>query len=368
MTNYLLRQLAPWLAVAILGAALLFLATQLVRVTPAFVGAGATIVEMAIGLGLLLVPVVGWSLTPAFAIAIFSVVGRMDADGELTALDSAGVGRWRLAVAPIMATGALAGLAAWIWLDAGPRAQAALHSMAGNLAGRAVAGKIQTGQFNELLPGITVYADHGQGNRFEGVMIEDRRHEGRSVQLIARSAKLRYDPTSRHIGARLHDGRAFISGDSDAAPITLGFAQLDIGIDLFDELRRRLEFLPHLLAVPTSRLMEPPPTDIPVAEWGYALWRRVAGPCGLMVLALAATALALSGRWRHRGAAVAAAGALFLAYHLLCRLGEALTLSGVLTPPVAALGPAVVVLAGASISVLVVGRPRPHRDRNGPVV
>jgi lipopolysaccharide export LptBFGC system permease protein LptF len=342
LTRYLFGQIAPWLGIAVVGAALLFLTTQLIRVAPVFVGAGASALEIMSGLGLLLVPVVGWSLTPAFAIAVFAVVGRMDADGELTALDAAGIGRLRLAAAPLLVACVLAGLAAWIWLDAGPRSQARLRQMAADLAGRAVAGQIQPGRFSQPLPGVTVYADGAADGGYRGVLIEDTRQRSRPLRLIARRAAVRYQPAGPALAFRLQDGQAFVGGRR--APVAVGFEQLDIGISLNDELGRRLGFLPWLMAVPTSRLVDPPPAHVSPAKWGFALWRRVAGPCGLVALALAATVLALGGRWRRRGFAVAAAAGLFLLYHLLSRLGESLALDGAVDPALAALGPAAAVV------------------------
>ena len=323
LVRYVLRQLAPWLCIAVLGAVLLFLTTQLVRVVPVFVGAGASPRELATALGLLLVPVLGWSLTPAFALAVFAVVGRMDAEGELTALDAAGIGRLRLALAPMPAVLALAALAGWIWLDAGPRSQAALRAMADRLAGRAIAGQVRAGRFVEPIPGVTIYADRGEAGHCEGVMIEDTRDVSRSTRLVAREAEVGYDPESRLLELELRDGSAFIGDGSSAVPLAIGFEQIRIGASAIDEIASRLGFLPWLMAVPTSRLVTGPRAGgVAEAEWGFALWRRVAGPCGFVALALTATILALGGRWRNRGLAVAAAGGLFLAYHLLCRLGE----------------------------------------------
>jgi lipopolysaccharide export LptBFGC system permease protein LptF len=345
LVRYLLRQLVPWLAIAVVGAALLFLTTQLVRVVPVFVGAGASPLELASGLGLLLVPVLGWSLTPAFAVAVFAVVGRMDAEGELTALDAAGVGRLRVASAPLLAAGVLTALAAWIWLDAGPRSQVALRAMADELAGRAIAGQIRPGRFVEPVAGIVVFAERGADGVYQGVLIEDARSDSRAIRLVAREAEARYDLATHHLELELRDGSAFIDDGSGAAPVAVGFGRLQLGASAVEEIGSRLGFLPWLMAVPTSRLVSGPrPRGVDRAEWGFALWRRIAGPCGLLALAVAATVLALGGRWRNRGLAVAAAGGLFLAYHLLCRLGESLALDGILDPAIAATGPAAAVL------------------------
>ena len=75
-------------------------------------------------------------------------------------------------------------------------------------------------------------------------------------------------------------------------------------------------------------------------QWGFALWRRVAGPLGFITLAIVAIWLAFNTTWESRGALLALATALFLVYHLLCRVGESLMQTDLMGARLAALGPA----------------------------
>jgi hypothetical protein len=178
---------------------------------------------------------------------------------------------------------------------------------------------------------------------------------------------VRYRRGARHLALRLDDGEAFVGGGARGAPVAVGFEELELAVSLRGELGERLGFLPWLMAVPTARLLGSPAGGYSEREWGFALWRRIAGPCGFLALALAATALALGGQWRRRGVAVAAAGGLFLAFHLLSRFGESLALTGAVGPALGALGPAVIVLAAAGALCLYRPRARP-RGGNGIVV
>ena len=67
---------------------------------------------------------------------------------------------------------------------------------------------------------------------------------------------------------------------------------------------------------------------------------------------LLSIALALGVGFRHRAAAVTAAAALFLAYHLLNRAAESMMLEGTLAAPLAALLPAATVFAAFLAIVL----------------
>ncbi len=366
---YLTRQLAAWVAVSLLGVCLVFTAAQLVRSAPVFVGAGAGAGELSLGLLLSLVPVLGWALAPALCVAIFAVAGRMHADGEMLALDAAGVPRLRIASAPLALAIALAAVNAAVALEAGPRSQQRLRSLAVELAGRAVAGRVRPGRVVTPAPGVTIYAGARSGERLEQVFLEKANPRGRRVQVAAASGRLAFDASRGRISLELRDGRAFLErgGRGEAA---IGFASLSTGLDLEDELSRAVDFVSAEMTAPTARLLAAPPAGVSEGRWGYALWRRIASPLGLLVLAAAATALALSTRFESRGVAAAAAGVLFLAQHLLSRLGETLAHGEALHPALAALAPAGLVAVGAALALAAfrAGRSRSVRGGGGPNV
>ena len=124
----MVRQILPWFAIASLGLTLVFLTTQAVRVGPVFIGSGAGFTDVVLVVALLLVPVLGWAMTPAFSIAVFATVGRMTADRELVVLSASGLSRKRIAMGPLLLTAILFCCSLWIWLDLAPRSQGVLRS------------------------------------------------------------------------------------------------------------------------------------------------------------------------------------------------------------------------------------------------
>ncbi len=342
------------------GLVLAFLTSQLLRVGSVFLGAGVGLLETGTAIGLLLVPVLSWALAPAFGIAVFSVASRMAADGEIVALDASGMNRIRLALGPLVLALGITCLSAWLWLDAAPRSQAILRGSAFQMASKAVIGKIEAGRFLEPVRGIAFYADQKEGyGKFRGVLLEDMRDRGHQVQFVAKKARLMIHPASLMLKAQLKEGSAFVATDAlDRSPTALSFESLDFKVPLADEIERRLDFLPGLLAVPTATLAGPPPNGQAVFRWRYALGRRVAGPLGFFALALLSIVLSFGSGWRRRGAAQAFAIGLFLVYHLLCRLFESLMQAEVMGPLAAALGPAIIVFAFLIILLV-----RPNRRK-----
>ncbi|MCP4676794.1 MAG: YjgP/YjgQ family permease [Deltaproteobacteria bacterium] len=350
---YIVSQILPWQVLALFGMILAFLTTQLLRVAPVFAGAGAGVLDLAGALGLLLVPVAGWALTPAFVIAVFAAAGRMSADGELTALDASGLSRRRLATGPVALAVCMSVLSAWLWLDAAPRSQAALRATAMRLAGRALGGRIEPGQFTSPLPGITILADAREPDGvFKGVFLEDARDKESQTQFVAKSARITTDGQGV-FKAHLGQGSAFYSSNHHKVrPMAISFRDLTLEVPVGIELERRLDFLPRLFAVSTPSLLAPPPPGVGLNEWRFALWRRVAGPLGFLVVALVATMLAFGTDWRRRGVAVAVAAVLFLTFHLLHRFAEVLMQTGILDAPIAAMLPALTVSTGLVVLMI----------------
>lgn len=364
---YIVRQMLPWFAVTLAAASLLFVATQLLRIAPVFLGADAGAGEIAKGLALLLVPVVGWALAPAFAVTVFAVGGRMAADGELVALDAAGLPRTVAAAGPIAAAFAVAGLSAAIWLSGAPAACGALRVDAARLAGRAIAGRISAGSFAEPAPGITVYADAVRGSRLEGVLVEDARDPARPIRIAAAAAELRAAPGDA-VALAFERGEVFVEGDPGAV---VRFDTLDLAAPFGREPGALDAFLPWTMAAATATLLARPPPGVEADAWRFALWRRVAAPIGFLTLAAVASGLAFAIPWRRRGLAIGCAAGVFLAFHAAGRLGEVLLAAGALGPIAAALAPAIAVaVLGATIAAAtaLARRAADVRARRSPVV
>jgi lipopolysaccharide export LptBFGC system permease protein LptF len=237
-------------------------------------------------------------------------------------------------------------VSAWLWLDAGPRSQAILRSIAMDLGGRAITGKITPGRFIEPVDGLTFFSDtKADDGTYNGILLEDVRDHDHPVQFVASKARLSVHSRLRQLDVHLESGTAFFgSGSNGNSRTVLSFEDFDLIVPLGAHLDDRLDFLPALLAVPTATLAKEPPLGVSKAHWGFAFWRRIAGPLGFISLGIVAILLAFNTTWRSRGGAVVLATALFLAYHLVCRIGESLMQANLIGARLAALLPAGIVI------------------------
>ncbi len=353
LSVYILRQIFAWFVLNIACAILLFLGSQLLRIAPIFIGAGPRPLELIYALALLLVPILGWALTPAFAVAVFAVAGRMAADGEIIVTDSAGVGRKILMAAPVLLTVALAIVSAFLWLHAAPASARLLQRKAEVMAGRALLGNLESRRFIHPTQDVTFFANDKKADTFFGVVIEKTDENGHRTQIFASKAKISVASAEMLLRFVLNDGHLFIVPPDDGLPVAVYFEETSIDIPLGPKIKERLDFLPKTMTYKTDELMGSAPQNVSQSRWEYALWRRVGGPVGFLVISLISIGLAFAIPWRHRSRAIMTAGLLFFAYHLLCRFFEGLLDTADVGAQVAALMPSAVIVAVAFLIVIV---------------
>jgi len=355
MSLHTASRIAPWLLVSIFGASLIFLVTQLMRVTPIFAGAGLSIFEAFRILALLSVPVVGWALTPGFVVAVFAVAGDMFRSGEQDVLDAAGIPRWKVLGGPAMTAVPLAFLSAWIWIFASPSSQQHVYKTVSKLAGKALIANLKSNRFNSPAPGMTFFAEKklAEGT-FKNTLLELCENKSHTLHVIAPKMELIYHSNNMALSLKAKNGQVF-SGLLNNNVAVMEFDELNLSFSLADELNTRLDFIPALMAISTSQLInENNVKGTSKNERSFTLWRRIAGPTGFIAMSIVAMTLAFLGRWQRRRTAIATAAILFTGFHLAGRFCEALMAGGTISPLVAAFAPsALVIIAGCFLPALI---------------
>jgi lipopolysaccharide export LptBFGC system permease protein LptF len=346
--RYIVRQTVPWLLIGLFGVSFLFLSTQLIRITPVFAGVPLDFSTVSEVVFLLLIPVVGWALSPAFLIALFAVAGSMSANGELDGMDALSIPRSTRLGVTLGFIAALSLPCAWIWLDSAPRAQQRLFVIATALAEESLMGRMVAQQVSEPFPGLTFYAEQmGEGHCYNTVFVEWNGGRGSIHQVVAERAVISRRPSGGALSIVFEKGDLFIisPGNESVAggPVlpntAISFDRFNISVPVDAAAAGRIDFFPMHLSFSTKRLMGAPPPDMDIRTWRYTLWRRIAGPIGFLVLSICGVFLAFGTSWRSRGRAALAATLLFLVYHLSGRGGETLMAAGIVPPEIAAMLP-----------------------------
>ena len=114
--------------------------------------------------GLLFPTVIPYALPMGVLTGILMTFGRMGAEGEITAMKSAGLSLWRVASPVWLALGLILPLCLWLNLDAGPNSEARFQEIVVGSATRNPAAVIVPGKLNQQFKGLLIKAGDKDGD------------------------------------------------------------------------------------------------------------------------------------------------------------------------------------------------------------
>ena len=114
--------------------------------------------------GLLFPTVIPYALPMGILTGVLMTFGRMGAEGEITAMKSAGLSLWRLAAPLWLTLGLALPLCLWLNLEAGPRSEARFQEIVAGTASQNPAALIVPGRLNQQFKGFIVKAGAKDGD------------------------------------------------------------------------------------------------------------------------------------------------------------------------------------------------------------
>lgn len=156
------------------------------------VSAGKVDAWQALELVWLLFPtVLPYALPMGVLTGVLMTFGRMGADGEVTAMKSAGLSLWRIALPVWVAVAALALFSAWLNLQAGPDSEDGFQRILVGAAGGNPAGLIIPGKLNRQFKGLLIRAESKEGDVLKGFRLWQLDDKGAIRQtMVAETARL----------------------------------------------------------------------------------------------------------------------------------------------------------------------------------
>jgi LPS export ABC transporter permease LptG/LPS export ABC transporter permease LptF len=320
------------------------------------------------------------TLPMAVLLGILVGVGRLSADGEITALRACGVSFHRM-VPPLLLLGvvgtALSGYASLVLVPEANYAQHRLNAeifFSGDLH-----RNIQPGVFYQNIPGLLLYAREVEPDvGMRDVVVYQRGDDGIGQLTVARRARLEPVPETGQLRFHLEDGEShrFDPARPDRYERSRFQTQMllrapdpamqDFVRTLRGPLPRNIrEMSTPALAAEVTRLETEPPVK---RRFGYVpaqieMHRRFAVPLAAAILSLLGVPLGVVIRRGGRSSGFAIALGVLVAYWLLFSAGENLARSGALRPWVAIWLPNTLFLAVAVVLLAWQSQDRrlPHR-------
>ncbi len=148
------------------------------------------------------------TLPIACLIATISAFNRMSFDNEVIALRAAGVGFWRINIPVVVFAGAVFALTMMLAQWGQPWANVSLKTLALSVIEEEMTLGVDSGVFNEPLPGLMVYVPNSEQSTVDnkGVFISDQRDPAKPLIIVAQHFQMLKQNQRRQIGIRLFEG------------------------------------------------------------------------------------------------------------------------------------------------------------------
>ncbi len=315
------REVSGTAALGLGAVALLYLGRNLLRYVERLAALGAGASDVASVAGCVLVVMMAHALPVAFLFGLSVALSRLAADGEAVALRACGVGLGSL-LTPLLALAlVVSGATGVASLELEPRARRELRETFHAMAARGAL--LEPGRFREVGRRTLFVRARAADGSLEGVFLEDRSRDERPFVLLAEAGRWRWDAEGARVHLHLERGDVVFErgkgGGAPQAPARMSFATLDYAFPVEElveagpgELLPKDMSLGELRAVVARSRAGGSLAHLEkqqVEHYEIQIQRRYALPAAPLVLALAATPLALRpGRAaRARGAWLCAA-------------------------------------------------------------
>ena len=359
LVTQVVREVLHYALLGLVVLAVLFLGENLRRHLELLISVGfapSDVAALLVGLAGMVAPYV---LPITFLFGVLLTVGRMAADGELTAMRSCGIGV-RAILAPIAGLGVLVSCVTWVLaVDVEHRSRRELRDVVQRLASRST--MLEPGIFRRLGNRVIYAEGRDRSNALEGVVVSDRTDPRRPLLVFAERGRFALDEHRGELRLSLENGDIHVDpAAAHTGPYQrISFAHFESSIDVsglfrvaFSTLRPYDMTLEELRTLADRADAGDPLEDVvkkTAADYRVEIHRRFALP--LAPIFFAATGVALGVR-RRRGAR--SLGAVLCAlvafgYYALLTFGQFLALEGTLPAAVALWIP------NAALAVLAVG-------------
>jgi lipopolysaccharide export system permease protein len=292
-------------------------------------------------------------------LATLATFTRLAGDGEILALQSAGVSVTRL-TRPAVGFGLVASaltLAVTVWIL--PVSFHAFNNLLFQVIRRHVAVGLQEGIFNSEFEGLILYAEKldPKTSKLEGIFLVDNRDPGERRVIVARRGQFTSDPQNLRMELSLSDGSIHLSAAELAGRYRLlTFAQynltLDVGRTLAGPVQRPLGekelTLPELRQRALDLRAQGKNYHPPMVEFH----KKLAIPFSCVLFTLVAVPLGSRFRKGGRGLSLIISVGCALGYYMLIVGGEGLGDRGLVPEALAMWLPNLLIALGGSVLLL----------------
>jgi lipopolysaccharide export system permease protein len=349
--RYLLKEIVVPAGIGMGIFTFIFLVSKLFRVTEMVVDQGVPI-GYAIELFFCLIPAFLVFVVPmAFLLGILAALARLSADNEIIALKTSGVGLYRLSPSVIFVSVITFLFTSFLVFYAVPWGSKNFQEVFFRLAGTKAKLDVQERIFNDTFGGLVIYVNKvSQGGKvLEGIMIYDERDPKMNSTIIARRGYLASDPQAQKLVLHLFDGSIHAQEEQEDTYRTIDFNAYQFTVFLKEEIdkarqRAKVRMMEKEMSVGDLRkkIKGMRAEGKNVRPQLVELHFKFAIPFGVFIFGLVGLPLGMQRTQAGKSWGFVLCSFVFLLYYVLYCFGKNLGVSGIISPPLAAWFPNII--------------------------
>lgn len=335
--RYLLREMAGPFGLILAIFLFVLLMGRMLKIVEMIVRQGVSAWEVLRLMAYLVPSFLPLAVPMATLIAGVICFSRLSADMEITAMKASGVSVYQM-VPPVAGFSlAMCLLTLFLTLEGAPWGAYAFRELALQLARKHISVALKEGVFNELMPGLVVYAERMrlEDGLMEGVFVHDRHSSQVPMEIMARKGILVREGQESEAGLvlRLENGTVYQASPKEGKlrQIHFDLYELDLELSMADaeeklKGRRPEEWdIGGIIFNMKARLArgKKPSKDLLIE-----IHRRLAIPVGCLIYGILALPLALQSGPRGRSHGFVLGMSAIVAYYLLFSAGRTLAETG----------------------------------------
>ncbi|RMH06318.1 MAG: YjgP/YjgQ family permease [Nitrospirae bacterium] len=345
LERYIFRELLPPFWVSLAALCFIVFTKEMLRLVELLVAKGIGMVSVFKIILHLMPSFLVLTLPIAGLIASITAFGRLSSDKELIAMRAAGVSLFRISLPVAVFSSLVFALTVFFSQWGQPWSNISLKKLALSLIQDQLAVALDTGVFNNPVPGLMVYVPESPaGTPPAGIFIADQRDAAKSMVITAERFQFIHDPARTYLGLRLYNGTIHHVPTDHEQHHQASFQSYDLKLDFSEAFRIQRPERPSYDQI-LQKLQETHWRDTGALRRLMEYYKDVAFPVASFLLTMLGLPVGIVSKRSGRIAGMTIGIVIMVGYYLLNVLGEFFVTTLLLHPFAGAWLPDVVVLS-----------------------
>ncbi len=336
--RYLIMEILPPFAVALLAFTSIVFLGRLMRMTQMIVVKGVGLIEVLKSCAFLLPYLMIFTLPMAATVGVLLAMTRLTEDHEIIAMKTAGLSFAQL-FPPVLGFGmAVTLLTMGLTLYVSPWGQQATRDLLKEVVQRRADLGIKEQVFNTEFPGMMIFVNRvaSSGGEMEGVFLYDYREKETPHTIYAKRGRLSYQPAQETVFLQLFEGQVIRWGKEVGRLQTVDFKSYQVPLQIFGFLKGGSKSETEMsLSELRAALAQESAGSLRYNRVIVELNQRFSMPLGALLLCIMAMPLGLSPRHQGRTWGLILGLVIFLVYYIVFTASWRLAVNARLNPSLA---------------------------------